>query len=64
MAYLDKDWYQSSLICESLRGINLGMNLILMVMSVSHYYIRYRNAIYEGVEFVIEKEKPDGFFYS
>ena len=50
-----KGWYQCNSYCENLRAINIGFNIFVLILSMAHYFIRYRNAVFEGIDYIAEK---------
>lgn len=57
-----KDWYKCDSRCENLRAINVCLNILVLVLSVVHYFIRYQSAVFEGLDYVAEKQSTYGYF--
>lgn len=58
-----KDYFESTEACEALRTINLSINIAILAMLVCHHLLMYKNALYEGQDYLYDK-KSNYFFFS
>ena len=59
----NKDYFQSTSTCDALRTINLAINFVILAILVCHHLLMYRNALYEGQDYLYDK-KSNYFFFS
>ena len=63
MFWENKDYFQSTNTCEALRTINLAINFAILAILVFHHLLMYKNALYEGQDYLYDK-KSNYFFFS
>jgi hypothetical protein len=59
-----KDFFVTTDTCNSLRTINLSINVAILINLVFHYKIMYKNAVYEGIEYMYDKKASYTFLTS
>ena len=59
-----KDFFVTTDTCNSLRTINLSINVVILINLGCHYLIMYKNAVYEGIEYMYDKKASYSFFTS
>jgi hypothetical protein len=59
-----KDFFVTTDTCNSLRTINLCINVAILMNLVCHYKIMHKNAVFEGIEYMFDKKASYSFFTS